>query len=96
MTNLIAIMKVLKFMINLFITLQVYCVAYNETYKTKFFRKENRGFKSVGISISKFSLFQHRLKNQVGRYSKIYKIFTVKYLPPNDCSTSWVKRTTFI
>ena len=49
MINLIAMMKVLKFMIDLFITLQVYCVAYNETYKTKFFRKENRGFKSVGI-----------------------------------------------
>ena len=55
--NLVAMMKVLKFMIDLFITLQVYCVAYNETYKTKFFRKENRGFKSVGISISKFSVF---------------------------------------
>ena len=49
MIDLIAIMKVLKFMINLFVTLQVYCVAYNETYKTKFFRKENRGFKSVSI-----------------------------------------------
>ena len=25
--------------------LQVYCVAYNETYRTKFFRKEGKGFK---------------------------------------------------
>jgi len=42
----------------------VYCVAYNETYRTKFFRKEKKGFNEVPAS--------RQLFNKMGREDNFY------------------------